>query len=228
MRVYPLLIIASLMTQSPFLSAEELTITRLVASPSLTGPVAKGVKVSTDGKRVTFLQGRADNQDQQDLWEYNMADGNKRLLVDSVALLGGEEELDEVELARRERARIVSSGIVEYAWSPDGKALLFPLGGDIYYLEPGSEPRRLTKTGPLSRIQLRSVGQTKNWICSRPTPTLDNDSMARDRHSSDSTKILTVSLAARWRTISAYTQRIDSNCPGQSSTVCGQTSQVAS
>jgi dipeptidyl-peptidase-4 len=123
-----------------------LTIARLVASPSLSGPVAQGVKISPDGKRVSFLQGRVDDQDQQDLWEYNIADGEKRLLVDSVSLLGGEEELDEVERARRERARIFSTGIVEYEWSPDGKALLFPLGGDLYYLEPGSEPRRLTQT----------------------------------------------------------------------------------
>ncbi len=146
MRVYPLLLITALMAQASLSSAEELTIARLVASPSLSGPVAQGVKISPDGKRVSFLQGRADNQEQQDLWEYNIADGEKRLLVDSVSLLGGEEELDEVELARRERARIFSTGIVEYEWSPDGRALLFPLGGDIYYLEPGSEPRRLTQT----------------------------------------------------------------------------------
>jgi dipeptidyl-peptidase-4 len=126
--------------------AEDLSIERLVASPSLSGPVAKGVKISPDGKRVTFLQGKADKQDQQDLWEYHIADGKKRLLVDSQKLLGGEEELDEVELARRERARIFSTGIIEYAWSPDGKALLFPLGGDLYYLKLGSEPRRLTET----------------------------------------------------------------------------------
>ena len=147
MRLYPILLTIALMTPTPFLSAEELTIARLVASPALSGPVAQGVKISPDGRRVTFLQGRADDQDQQDLWEYNITDGEKRLLVDSVALLGGEEELDEVELARRQRARIFSSGIVEYEWSPDGRALLFPLGGDIYYLELGAEPRRLTQTG---------------------------------------------------------------------------------
>jgi len=146
MRVFHFLLIIFLMTSAPWSLAEDLTITRLVASPSLAGAVAQGVKVSPDGQRVTFLQGRADDQEQQDLWEYNIADGEKRLLVDSVALIGGEEELDEVELARRERARISSSGIVEYAWSPDGKALLFPLGGDVYYLELGSDPRRLTQT----------------------------------------------------------------------------------
>jgi len=148
---FVLIILASLLTGSGLgmsnpAGAAELEVERLVASPSLSGPEAKGVKISPDGSRVTFLQGKADDQDQQDLWEYDTADGEKRLLVDSRALAGGDEELDEVELARRERARIFTTGIIEYSWSPDGKALLFPLGGDLYYLELGSEPRRLTRT----------------------------------------------------------------------------------
>ena len=128
------------------LQAEELTVERLVASPALSGPKATGVKISPDGSRVTFLQGRPDDQQQQDLWEYHVGDSAKRMLVDSLQLVGGEEQLDEVERARRERARVYASGIVEYQWSPDGKALLFPLGGDLYYLELGSTPRRLTRT----------------------------------------------------------------------------------
>jgi dipeptidyl-peptidase-4 len=129
-----------------FAWAEDLTIERLVASPALSGPAAKGVRISPDGRRVTFLQGKAENQDQQDLWEYHIADGQKRLLVDSAQLLSGKEALDEVELARRERARIFATGIIEYSWSPNGTALLFPLGGDLYYLELGAEPRRITAT----------------------------------------------------------------------------------
>jgi dipeptidyl-peptidase-4 len=126
--------------------AGELTIERLVGSPAISGPRAVGVKISPDGSRVTFLQGKEDDQDQQDLWEFHLEDRAKRLLVDSKELVGEEEQLDEAELARRERARIRASGIVEYDWSPDGRALLFPLDGDLFYLEPGSEPRRLTNT----------------------------------------------------------------------------------
>ena len=126
--------------------AEKLTVARLEASPGLDGAIAQGVKISPDGQRVTFLQGRPENKLQQDLWEYHIADKTRRMLVDSVALLGGEEELDEVELARRERQRITATGIVEYSFSPDGMALLFPLGGDLYYLPIGGEPRRLTET----------------------------------------------------------------------------------
>lgn len=146
MRLFAGLILMTLISTSNPAAAEELTIERLVASPALTGPTANSVKISPDGARVTFLQGKAEDQDQQDLWEYHIADGEKRMLVDSRQLLPGEEDLDEVELARRERARIFSTGIIEYSWSPDGSALLFPLGGDLYYLKLGDQPRRLTET----------------------------------------------------------------------------------
>jgi dipeptidyl-peptidase-4 len=146
MRFFTGLLLMTLISIPQATPAEELTIERLVASPALTGPAANSVKISPDGKRVTFLQGKADDQDQQDLWEYHIADGEKRMLVDSRQLLPGEEVLDEVELARRERARIFSTGIIEYSWSPDGSALLFPLGGDLYYLKLGAQPRRLTET----------------------------------------------------------------------------------
>jgi dipeptidyl-peptidase-4 len=55
------------------------------------------------------------------------------MLVDSAVVLPGEEVLSDEEKARRERQRTAAlSGIVEYQWSPDGKALLFPLGGELY------------------------------------------------------------------------------------------------
>lgn len=124
---------------------EELTIDRMVASPSLSGPSIAGLKLAPDGSRVTFLKGKDADFRQQDLWEYNVSDGATRMLVDSVNLVP-DEELDEVEKARRERQRIYASGIVEYYWSPKADALLFPLGGDLFYLPLGGKVRRLTAT----------------------------------------------------------------------------------
>ena len=123
-----------------------LTIERLEASPGLDGPAARGVRIAPDGTRVTFLRGREDDRYQLDLWEYHREDGEQRMLVNSLALLGAPEELDEVEKARRERQRIFFRGIIEYEFAPDGRSLLFPLGGDLYYLPLGGEPRRLTET----------------------------------------------------------------------------------
>lgn len=115
------------------LSAKDLTIERIFSSPSLSGTAMRSVKFSPDGKRVTFLQGKAENKDQFDLWEYNIASDSKQLLVDSQVLLPNGETLSAEEKARRERQRTASlSGIVEYHWSKDGSQILFPLGGNLY------------------------------------------------------------------------------------------------
>ncbi|MCJ9429039.1 S9 family peptidase [Kordiimonas sp. A6E486] len=130
-------------------SAENLTIDRLVASPSIDGPAVQGLKMSPDGKRITFLRGKKDKKNQLDLWEFDVATGKSSLLVDSASLLeGGSEKLSEEEKNRRERNRTIAgkSGIVDYFWSADAKMLLFPLGGDVYVLPLDGKVKRLTKT----------------------------------------------------------------------------------
>ena len=125
-----------------------LEIERLYAAPDLDGPAPRGVKISPDSSRVTFLKGKETDPLQMDLWEFNLADEDMRLLVDSTALVGGEEDLSDEELARRERLRIVGQrGIVSYQFSPDGRRLLFPLSGDLYLYDLQSrKTRRLTET----------------------------------------------------------------------------------
>ncbi len=132
-------------------TAGELTIERMFAAPDLSGPSLRAAQVSPDGQRITFLQGKTDNKDQLDLWQFDLASRRTRLLVDSRELVAHEAALSEEEKQRRERQRISSlSGIVEYLFAPDGRALLFPLGGDLYYYDlrakPGKAVRRLTMT----------------------------------------------------------------------------------
>lgn len=116
-------------------SAERLTLDRIYADPALSGPGVRNVRVSPDGERVTFLRGRADNQFQLDLWEYNMKDKTTHRLVDSKKLVPL-ENLSLEEKARRERARTASlSGIISYSWSPDGKQILVPIAGDLYLVD---------------------------------------------------------------------------------------------
>ena len=125
-----------------------LEIARLFAAPDLDGPSPKGVKISPDSTRVTFLRGKETDPLQMDLWEYNIADAEMRLLVDSTALVAGDEALSEEELARRERLRIVGQrGIVSYHFAPDGNRLLFPLSGDLFLYDLSArETRQLTDT----------------------------------------------------------------------------------
>ena len=125
---------------------ERLTIERIFTDPSLSGPSPRALKISPDGSRVTFLKGAETAREQLDLWEYNIEAGESRLLVDSRVLMPDEVKLSEEERARRERKRISAyRGIVEYSWSDDGKALLFPLAGDIYVYDLTQSPEKATK-----------------------------------------------------------------------------------
>ncbi len=116
--------------------AQELTIDRLFDAPALSGPSIVELQVSPDGSRVTYLQGRADDKDRLDLWEYSIHDGQARVLVDSTVLEPSHGQLSDEELNRRERQRTAAlSGILEYSFAPSGHALLFPLDGNIYYYD---------------------------------------------------------------------------------------------
>jgi dipeptidyl-peptidase 4 len=129
----------------------ELTIDRIFGGGSLTGPTPSRLTIAPDGARVTFLRAKPDDQNTFDLWEYNIQANRTRLLVDSATLQAGKEELSDVEKARRERARIAGRhGIVDYTWAPDGRKILFPLGGKLYLYDlaaPRDRATRLLDTG---------------------------------------------------------------------------------
>jgi dipeptidyl-peptidase-4 len=112
--------------------AEKLTPERVFADPGLSGPTAKGVALSPDGKRVTYLKAKPEAANVQDLWAADVAGGEPYRLIDSAALSSGAKELSEAEKARRERARVQARGIVEYSWDKQGRFILVPLDGDLY------------------------------------------------------------------------------------------------
>ena len=124
-------ITACLALSSPAL-ADKLTPERVFADPSLSGPTAKGVALSPDGKRVTYLKAKPEAANVQDLWAADVKGGEPYRLIDSAALSSGAKALSEAELARRERARVSSRGIIEYSWDKEGRFILVPLDGDLY------------------------------------------------------------------------------------------------
>lgn len=142
-----LLVLTCSLTNMASLSAEQLSIERIYSSPSLNGKAPKSLKFSPDGTRVTYLQGKADDLHSYDLWEYNLLSKENKLLVDARQVFSGEQVLSDEEKARRERQRIYGFGIIEYMFSHDGSALLFPLNGDIYYYNlVDKSVKRLTQT----------------------------------------------------------------------------------
>jgi len=118
---------------APAAKAEKLTLELLAGGTSLNAPGLARATLSPDGRRLTFLRGKAEDKSRLDLWELDIASGKEQLLVDSKLLQPADVELSDAEKARRERQRTASlSGIVDYQWSADGHTLLFPLGGELY------------------------------------------------------------------------------------------------
>ena len=134
---------------SAMVDQKPLTIERLFASPSLSGPAPSGVQYSPDGTRVTFLKAREDEGDRFDLWQFDVATGAQSLLVDSKLLEPEDVELSEEEKALRERKRIAGrKGIVSYDWGT-ADTILVPIGGDLHLItlgDDGPQARQLTDT----------------------------------------------------------------------------------
>ena len=148
--VYLFVVLCFFVISGQIAYAENLTIERVFSDPDLNGKLPKQVNFSPDGTRVTYLQGRTTDFNQQDLWEYSIKEDSNRLLINSSLLLPVEKTLDDVEIARRERMRTSARGIVEYSWADNGTALVFSLGGDIYiydFITASSKTlRQITKT----------------------------------------------------------------------------------
>jgi dipeptidyl-peptidase 4 len=125
----------------------ELTLDRLFASPSLAGATPLGIKYSPDGKRVTFLKSRPDDQSRHDLWQFDVKTGAPSLLVDSRLLEPDDVILSEEEKALRERKRTAGkTGILDYSWGT-ADTILIPLGGNLHLVTltcDGPQARKLT------------------------------------------------------------------------------------
>jgi len=155
------------MTEKP-----ELTFERVFASPSLNGPAPRQAKLSPDGKYLTLLRNREEDRDRYDLWGYDTATGEWRMLIDSEAL-GTGRELSEDEKMQRERARVGNlKGIISYQWASDGSGVLVPLDGDLYFANlddpDGLTVTRLTDTeGTELNPKLSSKGGYVSFVRDR-------------------------------------------------------------
>jgi len=96
------------------------------------------VKLVPDGSAVLFLRSPA-RSFVQDLYEFNTATGQDRLLLTADQILqGAEENLSVEERARRERMRISARGIASYQLSKDGTKILVPLSGRLFVIDRSS------------------------------------------------------------------------------------------
>lgn len=146
-RSFPRGMAALLLLGSVAAQAAALTPERLFTDPDLNGPRPRGVQLAPDGATVSYLKGRPDDQDFLDLWAVDAQGGAPYRLVDAAQLGTPGRTLSEAEKGRRERQRISQRGVVDYAWSEDGRALLVPVDGDLFLVDRRTRrPRRLTET----------------------------------------------------------------------------------
>lgn len=138
--------LAALLAAAPAM-AEKLPAERIFESPDISGPRARGVKLSPDGRSMTYIKTRADDLTITDLWIADVSGGEPRLLLDGKQLAPAERELSEAEKARRERAGVATRGVVDYDWDDQGKLILAPVEGDVWvYDVAAKQARQLTRT----------------------------------------------------------------------------------
>lgn len=126
-----------------------LTLERVLGDPPLQGRLVRQAEISPDGAWVSYLRPSETDSEQLELWAQPAAGGAPRKLVSAADVLGGRsQQLTEAERMALERKRISQGGITSYQWcGPSGKALLFPLSGDLYLVrlgEQGPKAQRLT------------------------------------------------------------------------------------
>jgi dipeptidyl-peptidase 4 len=137
-----------LMTAPTALASPPLTVERVFASPALSGPAARGVQVSPDGKWLSWLKPSAKDQFKLDLWAAPTAGGAARILVAGEAVEPDGAALTEAEKSRRERQRLAQvSGVVSYDWDEDSRNILIGAGGKLWLADPATGKARELDAG---------------------------------------------------------------------------------
>lgn len=94
------------------------------------------IRVTPKGDAVLFLRASSPRSFVQDLWLFDPATGEERVLLTAEQILAGaEEQLSPEEKARRERLRLAARGIAGYSLSSDGERILVPLSGRLFVIE---------------------------------------------------------------------------------------------
>jgi dienelactone hydrolase len=95
------------------------------------------VNFSPDGKMLGLLRPSAPGGTSSTLFGVDISTGEVSQLVSVDAMGDTEATLSAEEKLRRERQRSVTTGITSYVWTSKGAAV-FPAGGSLYHLVPGS------------------------------------------------------------------------------------------
>jgi dipeptidyl-peptidase 4 len=163
----------ALMALTSFLTtsshAEKLSIERMFTAPDLSGASLRAPQISPDGRLVAYLRSSERNKDRLDLWAYDIATRQHRLLVEAARLVPNEGALSTEEVQRRERQRTSSlSGIVDYQFASNSRYLLVPIAGDLYVYDlkakAGKAVRRIAHTGRETDPRFSPLGNFVSFV----------------------------------------------------------------
>lgn len=140
--------------QYAFLFSQTLTVSEIMAEPSIAGMRVQSERLSPDGKTVVFLW-NAEGKMPLDLYSVSTSGGAPRKILSPADLRNQrtqperENKLDYGVIVRDEFIKERENQIGNLAFSPDSKKLLLAQNGDLFVLnltEKDAKPRRLTRT----------------------------------------------------------------------------------
>lgn len=125
--------------KKPPMEPEEEVLRELAETQSYTLGRPFHFRLTPDGSTVLFLRSGAKDA-RADLFEYDVAKKEERLLASASMLLGGKQEkLSVEEKAARERKRIKLSGFVGFSLTPDGRRVLLKISGRVFLFDRSSK-----------------------------------------------------------------------------------------
>jgi dipeptidyl-peptidase 4 len=124
---------------------QPLSIDRIFSSPSLAGITTQHPRWAPDGRSIAYLRREAT---EVELWLYDPGKKSSARLVKEEDILSGGEVLTPEEQMLRERTRQPGSGIRAFFWSPSGKQIYIPAGGEVYSIDVATRKiKKITETG---------------------------------------------------------------------------------
>jgi dipeptidyl-peptidase 4 len=150
-----------------------------------------------DGKSVLFLRSKP-RSPELELYEFNLATSETRLLITPAEVLKGTEEvLSAEEKALRERMRVSMKGFTDFKLSKDGLRILLSLSGKLYVLERATKGLQELKTakGTLIDAKFSPDGKSVSYVLGHDVYAFDLTSGREQRVTLGGTELVSHGLA---------------------------------
>ena len=164
-------------------------------------PPPSAMAWSPDGGTLAWLEPGPDGLSQ--LVGFDVKVGRVRVLARPLDLVARIDESEE-EKAMRERRRQSATGIMQYAWFPDGRRILVPVGRALVVIDlAGAAPRRLLNEdhpglpagAPILDVRLAPGGRAVSFTCGGDLYLLDTGDGSLERATAEATKTRFFGLA---------------------------------